>query len=125
METEIGGQKIVVRGLVRKEIKELRKQGFPLETMGGIEDYEKRDEGLDKLFKLACEGGDPDALTQGEALELWTKVVSETYGGSDLSKKSESPPASTSPGGDSTAGRAEKRGSGRKGTVRKSKKKNG
>ena len=124
-EVVVGRQKFTIRSLRRKEIKSLRAEGYPLETIGTMEDYQKRDEGLDRIFALACEGGDPDELSQGEALELWTKVVSETYGSEERKKKSQSQPLSTSEKDASTATSAEKRASRRKGTARKSTGKNG
>lgn len=118
---------INVRGLTRGEIKALRKEGFPLETVGTMDDFEKRDEGLDKIFAIASPDADPDSLTQGQALELWAKVVAATYGGADLAKKFKSPLQSTSPAGSggSSAKSAKKRTSKGKGTARKSRKKNG
>lgn len=116
----IGKQKFTLRGLTRKEIKQLRGDGFPLEEIGSITDYEKRDEGLDRIFALSVTSGDPDELTQGEALMLWAKVVAATYGGPEDSKNSGSPPPSTSGGSGTTAKRAGRRGSGSSGTARKS-----
>ena len=121
MKVTVGEHSIEVRGLVRGEIKKLRKAGFPLETVGNISDFEKRDEGLDRIFGIACKDFDSDQLTQGEALELWAKVVGVTYGGDELEKKSGSPQSSPSAKRDSgsTAKHAKKAASNRKGTARK------
>ncbi|MBW1666714.1 MAG: hypothetical protein JRJ66_01445 [Deltaproteobacteria bacterium] len=125
MKVEIGGQRFEVRGLKRKEIKALRREGFPLETIGGLDDIEKRDEGLDRIFSLACSGGDPDSLTQGEALELWARVVEATYGTEVLKKKSAPRRRSSSAESGSTARSAGAQGSRPKGTARRSQRESG
>lgn len=121
----IGKKKFTLRGLTRREIKNLRKDDFPLEEIGSITDYKKRDEGLDRIFALSVTSGDPDELTQGEALILWTKVVAETYGSPEDSKNSESPLPSSSGGSGTTAPNAERPVSVRKGIARKSAAKSG
>jgi len=124
MEFTIGDQTFMVRGLKRKEVKALRKEGFPLESVGALEDVDKREEGLDRIIDLAT-NADPDEMTPGEALELWARIVEATYGSEGLLKKFESPPPSDSKGGGETAPSAKKQASRRKGTARKSKKKRG
>lgn len=125
MSVKIGKHEFKLRGLTRREIKALRKEGFPLESLGQVEDYEKRDEGLDKIFSLAVASGDPDDLTQGEGLKLWAEVVRETYGGKESRKNSESPPPSSSGVSGMTAESAEKPASDPNATVQKSDANNG
>ena len=124
MQVEIGGQKIVVRGLTRGEIKTLRQEGTPIT---GIEKLgeEEQEKALDRVFCLACPKLDADGITPGEALRLYVKVIELSYAGEDTKKKSGLPPGSLSAAGSPTAESAGKPGSSRKGTARKSRKKHG
>ena len=125
MRTSIENMVFEVRGLKRKEIKALRRDGFTLETLAQLEDHEKRDEGWDRVFELATTGCDPDELTQHGALQLWAAVVEATYAGDKVKKKSESLHPSLLGSGNSTAPNAGPRASSRKGTARKSGRENG
>jgi hypothetical protein len=116
--------KIEVKGLTRGEIKKFRKEGIVLGKLGALAD-EKRDEALDKIFKAACPEFDADTLTQGEANDLYAKVVDHTYMTEADRKNLKSPRSSISKGGSTTVASAKKRGSKARGTARKSKKKRG
>jgi hypothetical protein len=96
MDCQIGGHKFQVRPLTRGEIKQFRKEGAPPEGLDKLGPGEAFDEALDKIFKAAITKGNPDDLTQGEALELWAEVMLVTYGGPELPKKSRSPQRSSS-----------------------------
>jgi len=116
-EVTIGKQVLTVRPLTRGTIKGLRASGVSLETAGAAEDVQKRDDALDQIFAAAMVKGDPDELTQGEALELWSKIVGFTYGTVDAAKNSASPRHTTSRRGGGTAGSAKRAGSRAKDTV--------
>lgn len=119
MKVTIGKHKVEVRGLTRGEIKQLRKDGYPLETAAELEDLVKRDDALDKLFELASPGFDADQLTQAEAVELWTAIVEMTYVGELISGKLKEGPQSSSSQKGSTAKSAKTPASKSKGTAQK------
>jgi len=83
---------IEIRGLTRGEIKQLKKDGVVLGKLTDMEE-EARDGALDKLFKIVCPDLDPDEITPGEALELYTRITGMTYLSGDERKNSASPQA--------------------------------
>jgi hypothetical protein len=124
MEEMMNLSKIKVRGLIGRELKMLKnKEGI---TLGGLTDMpvDKRDEALDRLIALACDV-DPDDLTPGEKLDMYTRITAETYMTEADRKNFESPQSSALEIDSTTAANAEKQGSKGKGTARKSKKQTG
>jgi len=116
--------KIKVRGLIGRELKMLKKdKGI---TLGGLTnlDDDERDEALDNIIAMASDV-DPDELTPGEKLDMYTRITAETYMTEADRKNSESPQPSASKTSSTTAASAEKQGSKGKGTARKSKKQSG
>jgi len=124
MEEKMDLSKIKVRGLIGRELKMLKnEEGI---TLGGLTDMpvDKRDEALDRLIGLACDV-DPDELTPGEKLDMYTRITAETYMTEADRKNSESPQSLVLKTSSTTAASAEKQGSKGKGTARKSKKQSG
>ena len=116
--------KIKVRGLIGRELKMLKKdKGI---TLGGLTnlDDDERDEALDNIIAMASDV-DPDELTPGEKLDMYTRITAETYMTEADRKNSESPQSLVLKTSSTTAASAEKQGSKGKGTARKSKKQSG
>ncbi len=112
-------ENVNTKGLLRKQIRELRKDGIGLNEIENLNEKEQ-EEALDRIFKWACPDLDADEITPGEALALYVRIIEETYAGELFLKKLESPPQSSSAGGGSTVKSAKQPTSRRKGTVRKS-----
>jgi len=83
-EVEINGTIFEVRGLKRKEIKKLRKDGIVLTGL----DAEKADIAMDLIFELLFANQIEliDDMENADALKLWVAVMRETYGASDEEK---------------------------------------
>jgi len=94
MPIEINGKMIEVLGLKRGQIKTLRAEGIELGKMMDM-DEEARDSALDRLIEMACPEVDPDDITPGQALELYTEISERTYLTGEQVKKSGSPQSST------------------------------
>ncbi|MBN2060700.1 MAG: hypothetical protein JW882_09830 [Deltaproteobacteria bacterium] len=103
-------EKIEVRGLTRGEIKQLRKEGIVLGKLMEL-DEEKRDEAMDRLLGMACKDLDVDAITQGDAIDLYTRISELTYLCGDARKNSESPQSSALEESSTIAASADEKGS--------------
>lgn len=114
-----------VRGLTRGEIRGLRKEEIDLQKIEKLSD-EKREEALDRVFGIVCPQVDVDAITPGEAVTLYLRIIRATYVSEDTLKKFASPPALISPaGGDMSAPSAKGQALVRSGTAPKSEGVNG
>lgn len=74
-----------VRALKRREVKQLKKEGFNL----GYLEAEKADDCMDRVFGMVFSAPELDAiedLDQHEAIKLWNDVLKETYGAKDEEK---------------------------------------
>jgi len=119
MKHEVREIKVDVRGLTRREIKDLDADGLKLDEVGAIEDLEEREAARDRVLKLAAPDLDPLDLSPAECMELYVLVTRLTYlGDGELKNFAESQPSGTK-GGSRTAARARKRGSRSKGAARK------
>ncbi len=85
-EIEIDGTTFNVRGLKRKEVKKLKKDGFNI--MGGL-DQDQADDAMDKVFELIFDESEIeqlDDLVFSKAMEIWVTVLKETFGAKDEEK---------------------------------------
>jgi hypothetical protein len=122
MNFEIGDHKFEARGLTRGQIKKLKNAGVKIQDIPEIEDIEKRDEAMMKVFKLTLTKFDTaalDDLTPGEALDLYIKVIQLTLLGEAVVKKLYESQESGSGAGSTPAASAKKKASRRKGAARK------
>lgn len=100
-------ENIRIRGLTRGEIRTLRKEGITLGKLTEM-DENARDAALDRLFGIACPDVDPDAITPGEALDIYTRISELTYLTGNERKNSGSPQSSASTDASMTAASAGK-----------------
>lgn len=78
---------IKVRGLTRREIKNLEAEGVVLQEVKG-----DNIEVLDRLIDMCCSTiEDKEDLTPGQTAGLWHKILKRTYIDSGLEKNSEGP----------------------------------
>ncbi|MBU2487941.1 MAG: hypothetical protein KKA60_00975 [Proteobacteria bacterium] len=107
-------REIAYRGLTRREVRGLREEGLDLARLPEIKEPGEVDEALDRVFALAAPdvvAGDLDALTPGEAMDLFVRVCRATFLSPDQEKNFEAPPPDGSPEGLSTAALARETGS--------------
>jgi len=74
-----------VRGLKRKEVKALNKEGFNLSSL----DIGNADEAMDRIFECVFSKAvikKIDELENKNAIELWRAILKETYGAVDEEK---------------------------------------
>jgi len=86
-EVTFGGQTFEVRALKRREVKQLKKDGFNLNFITP----EQADDCMDRVFEMVfsmAELAAVDDLDQHEAIKLWNAVLRETYGAEDEEKNS-------------------------------------
>jgi hypothetical protein len=120
MNFEIGDHKFEARGLTRGQIKKLKKTGVKIQNVPEIEDIDRRDEAMMKVFDLTLtDTAALDDLTPGEALDLYTKVAQLTFLGEAVVKKLYESQESGSGASSTPAASAKKKGSKRKGAARK------
>ena len=86
-EVTINGKLFQVRGLKRKEVKQLRKEGLPLMNL----QPENAEEAQDRVFEMVFNEGELaiiDEMDNKDALRLWQEILAETYGVGDETKNS-------------------------------------
>ena len=84
-EIAVGGTTFQVRSLKRKEVKQLKKDGFNLADLGP----HNADDAMDKAFELAFTPNEValiDDLSNSEALAIWVALIKETVGAADEEK---------------------------------------
>jgi hypothetical protein len=75
----IGGEDMKVRGLLRKEVKDLKKEGFILSDLRD----DNVDDAMDKVFEIVLTKEDIakiDELPNRESIKVWTAILDLTYG---------------------------------------------
>ena len=102
--------KIQVKGLTRGQLRELRKQGITAGTIADM-DEDKREDALDKLFKMACPDLNADELLPMEGMALYNRIIGLTYVTDEAKKNSESPQPSAVKEEIGTAASVENQGS--------------
>ncbi len=83
----IDGQDFEIRPLKRKEIKQLKANGFNLAALKA----EKADDAMEAVFEMVFDVDERraiDEMIQSQALKLWKAVLMETYGSGDEEKNS-------------------------------------
>ncbi len=76
---EIDGQAFEVRGLKRKEVKQLKREGIILVNL----DPEMGEDAMDKVFDMVFTTDqieEIDELQNADALQIWSAILLETYG---------------------------------------------
>ena len=84
-ELKLEGQIFEVRGLKRKEVKALNREGFNLVEL----DIGNADEAMDRVFECVFSKAEIkkiDDLENKNAIELWRAILKETYGAVDEEK---------------------------------------
>jgi hypothetical protein len=82
---EIDTHKYEIRALKRKEVKQLRKNGYILTAL----DPQTAEDAMDQVFQLVFS---PEQISQiderpnPDALKLWSGILKETYGAPDEEK---------------------------------------
>lgn len=83
----IDGRSFEVRGLKRKQVKQLKRDGFNLTDLKP----ETADDAMDAVFAATFGDADLSAIDEmrnGDALRLWTAILKETFGAPDEEKNS-------------------------------------
>jgi len=81
------GRTFEVRALKRKEVKELKKDGFVISNLNP----ENADDCLDRVFTMVFTAEDIEAIDNMPnhvAIRLWQDILKETYGARDEEKTS-------------------------------------
>lgn len=84
-EVTMGDTTFQVRSLKRKEVKQLKKDGFNLADLGP----HNADDAMDRAFGLAFSPDEVariDELSNSEALGIWVALIKETFGAVDEEK---------------------------------------
>ena len=84
-EIMLGDYTFKVRSLKRKEVKQLKKDGFNLADLAP----QNADDAMDRAFELAFSPEEVtliDDLSNSEALAIWVALIKETFGAADEEK---------------------------------------
>ena len=84
---EIEGRAWEVRGLKRKQVKELKKGGINLADLAPG----KADEAMDAVFAKTFSAEDValiDEMLNADAMRLWVAIIRETFGATEEEKNS-------------------------------------
>ena len=84
---EIANKVLSVRGLKRKEIKKLKKDGI---NLGDLK-LEQIDDVLDTIFPMVFSKKDVELIEDAaykESVKVWTAILEETFGSKDEEKNS-------------------------------------
>lgn len=96
---EINGRDIEIRGLTRKEVRDLEPYGFS--CLACVPVYETADQAMEKVFDLVLSREDRaflDDCPNSDSITVWKEILKETYGSRTEEKNLSSTSAGTATG---------------------------